>query len=114
MEVWDGALNAIGVDAESDLRGADKVYYPLALHIAPSTAPLPPNPSFASSVPKSTTTSTTMPASGKEKEQPTLTLVVELEPEEVAKVEQLKRKKKDRERGRSVTLPSTKADFVMD
>lgn len=64
VEVCGDALNVAGVDVESNLRGANKVYYLLAFRIAPSTTPPPPSPSFASSVPKSTTTSATTLASG--------------------------------------------------
>ena len=84
-EVQNEAFNIAGVKADSDLRGADKVYYPPALRLTPSIAPPPPNPSSTSSVPKSTTTSTTKPASGKDEEQLTSTPVMELESEEVLK-----------------------------
>ena len=102
VEVWSKALNTTGVMANSDLRGANKVYYPPALCLTPSIAPPPPNLSSTSSVPKSTTTSTTKPASRKDKEQPTSTPVVLLESEEVTEVEQLKRKKKKTKRMRSL------------
>lgn len=95
-KVWSVALDAIGVEVDSNLRGAEKEYYPLTLRFAPSTPPLPPsNPSSTSSAPKSITTSTTMHAPGKDKEQPTPMSVVELESKEVVEVEQLKRNKKD-------------------
>lgn len=45
-EVWSEALNVVGVKTDSDLRGADKVYY------LPSTAPPSPNPSSTSYPPK--------------------------------------------------------------
>lgn len=99
LEVWGEAFNAARVDVESDLRGADTVYYPLALRIALSSALPPPNPSSASSAPNSTITSTITPIfRKKKKEQQTPTPVVELEPEEVVEVEQLKWKKKDKEK----------------
>ena len=97
-EVWSEALNTAGVMADSDLRGANKVYYPLALCLTPSIASPPPNPSSTSSTPQSTITSATKPASRIDKEQPNSTPVVELEFEEVAEVEQLNRKKKDKEK----------------
>ena len=74
-EVWSEALNIAGVIANSDLKGADKVYCPPALRLAPSIAsPPPPNPNLASSVPQSTITSATKPASRKDKEQRASTL----------------------------------------
>ena len=51
LEVWGQALNAAGVDTESELRAFDKVYYPPALHLVP-TLPQPltnPNPALPSS-----------------------------------------------------------------
>lgn len=98
LEVWNEALNAAGVSAKSNLSEAYKVYYSPALCIAPNSAPPSPNPRSVSSVPKSTTTSTTPPYSGKEKEQPTPTPIVELESGVVVKVEQLKMKKKNKEK----------------
>ena len=97
VEVWSEALNTARVTVDSEL-SADKVYYPPALHLAPSTTPAPPNPSSTSSVPKSSLTSTTMPASRKDKEHSTPMSTVELESEEVVEVEQLKRKKKNKEK----------------
>lgn len=41
LEVWGQALNVIGVNTESELWAPDKVYYPLALPLAP-TPPQPP------------------------------------------------------------------------
>ena len=69
FEVWGEALNAAGVNVDSELREADKVYYPQALCIALSSTPIPPNPSSTSSVPKPTMTSTSVSSSEKEKEQ---------------------------------------------
>ena len=46
LEVWGEAVNAAEVNADSDLRGTDKVQYPLALRITPSSASLPPDPSY--------------------------------------------------------------------
>lgn len=80
------------------MRGIDKVYYLLALHIAPNSTPLPPNPSSTSLVPKSIVALTSVPSAGKEKEQKTPTPVVELATEEVVEVEQLKKKKKEKEK----------------
>lgn len=97
-EVQSEALNTTGVEADSDLRGADKVYYPPTLCLAPSIALPPPNPSFTSLVPKSTTTSTIKSASEKDKEQPTSMPIVELESEMVVEVEQLKKKNKDEDK----------------
>ena len=41
LEVWGQALSAVGVSTESELRAPDKVYYPPALRLAP-TSPQPP------------------------------------------------------------------------
>lgn len=97
-EVWSEAFNAAGVIVDSELRSANRVYYPPTLCLVSNTTPAPPNPSSTSSVPKSSLTSTTMPAYGKDKEQPTPMSTVELESEEVVEVEQLKWKKKDKEK----------------
>ena len=67
-KVWNEALNTVGVMADFYLRGADKVYYPPTLHLAPSIAPPSPNPSSTTSVPQSTITLATKPAFGKDKE----------------------------------------------
>jgi len=98
LEVWGDALNTAGVSADADLRGTDKVYYLLALSIAPSFAPPSPDPTSASSAPKSTTIPTSTPFAGKEKEQQPPSLVVKLEPKDVVEVEQLKKKKKKKEK----------------
>ena len=37
LEVWSQALSAAGVSIESELRAPNKVYYPLALHLAPAS-----------------------------------------------------------------------------
>ena len=97
-EVWSEFLNVAGVMADFNLRGVDKVYYPPALCLTPSTALPPPKLSSTSSMPKSTTTSTTMPTSRKDKEQPTPKPVVKLESKKVVEVQQLKKKKKDKEK----------------
>ena len=98
LEVWGEALNTTGVSADADLRGTDKVYYPLALSIAPSSALPLPDSSSASSAPKSTTIPTSTPFVGKEKEQQPPSPVVKLEPKDVVEVEQLKKKKKKKEK----------------
>ena len=98
LEVQGEALTVAEVNANSDLRGTDKVYYPLEHRIAPNFALPPHYPSSTSSAPKSTTTPTFVPFARKEKEQQTSTLVVELEPKEVVEVEQLKKKKKEKEK----------------
>ena len=36
LEVWGQALNVARISTESELRAPNKVYYPLALHLAPS------------------------------------------------------------------------------
>ena len=36
LEVWDKALIIVGVSIESELKAPDRVYYPLALRLAPS------------------------------------------------------------------------------
>ena len=97
-EVWSEALNTTGIEANFDLRGADKVYYPLALHLAPKTAPPPPNLTFTSSVPKPITTPASTTFAKKEKEQQPPSLVVEFELEEVMEVQQLRRKKNEKEK----------------
>lgn len=39
LEVWGQVLNAAGVDADSELRAPEKVYYPLALCLPPTLPP---------------------------------------------------------------------------
>ena len=68
LEVQGEALTVAEVNANSDLRGTDKVYYPLAHCITPNFALPPHYPSSTSSTPKSTTTQTSMPFARKEKE----------------------------------------------
>ena len=48
LEVWGQALNVAGVDTESELRVPDKLYYPSALHLAPTSPQPPVDPSFNS------------------------------------------------------------------
>ena len=67
LEVWGEAFNAAGVCANSDLKGSDKVYYPLTLSTAPSSTFPSPDPSFTSSAPKSLTVPTFEPSIKKEK-----------------------------------------------
>ena len=86
LQVWGEALNAVGVDADAELRETDKVYYPLALRISPSSAPSPPDLSSTSLALKSTTISTPTSSVGKEKEQQPSSLVVELEPKDIVEV----------------------------
>ena len=80
------------------MRGTDKLYHPSALHITHCSTIPPPDPSFASSTPKSTTVPTFAPSASKEKEQQTPTPIVELESEEDVEVKQLKKKKKEKEK----------------
>lgn len=87
-EVWGEALDVVGVNVDSKLREAEKIYYPQPLHIAPSLVPTPLDPSSTSSVPKLDVTSTFVISSKKEKEKKNQSLVVELRPEEVIGVEQ--------------------------
>ena len=63
------ALNATGVNADSELRVAKKIYYPQPLYIVSSPAPIPLNPCSTSSTSKPNATSTPIISFGKEKEQ---------------------------------------------
>ena len=92
LEVWGQALNATGVDTELKLQALDKVYYPLALCLAPTLPQPPTDPSSAplsslaqpSDAPSSTSTK------GKDKKKELLAPVdVEAE-DEATEVEQLK------------------------
>lgn len=47
LEVWGLALNVARIDIESELRASDKVYYPQALRLAPSSLQPPMHPNFA-------------------------------------------------------------------
>ena len=47
LEVSGQALNAVGVNTESELRGPDKVYYPFTLRLAPTLPQPPADPSSA-------------------------------------------------------------------
>ena len=102
LEVWGQALNAAGVDTESELRASNKVYYPSALHLAP-TLPQPlTNPSLA--LPSSSEQNDPNPSptssKGKEtmKELPPPNIVVDVEAEEeVVEGVPSKRKKKEKE-----------------
>ena len=105
LEVQGEALNAAGVGADSDLRGTDKVYYPPALRVAPSSALPPPDLSSTSLIPKSTIAPISVPFAKKEKEKQTPTPVMELESKEVAEVEQLKKKKKEKEKEVAAQFP---------
>ena len=67
LKVWGEAFNATGVRANSDLKGSDKVYYPLTLSTTPSSTLPSPDRSFTSSVPKSLTAPTFEPSTKKEK-----------------------------------------------
>lgn len=104
LEVQGEALNAAGVSADSELRAIDKVYYPLALRIAPSRTQPQVDLSSVFALAQSTTTSAGTPAAEKEQDQPTPILVVEMESKEVAEVGKLKRKKKEKEKEASVLL----------
>ena len=90
LEVWGQALNATGVSTESKLRASNKVYYPPALHLAP-TPPQPlANPSSAppssSNWPASTPSSTLAKGKEKEKELPPPAEVLDVELKETAEV----------------------------
>lgn len=91
-EVCSEALSVAGVKTDSDLRGANKVYY------LPSTAPPPPNPSSTSYPPKPIATPASTTSAEKEKDRQLPSQVVQLGPEEVMEVEQLKRNKKEKEK----------------
>ena len=86
LEVWGQALTAAGVSDESELRAADRVYYPPALRLAPT-----------SSSAQLTSTPPVAPTIDKEKEQPPPIEMVEVETEEATEVAPLKRKKKEKE-----------------
>lgn len=99
LEVWGQALNAVRVDTESEFWALDKVYYLLALHLAP-TFPQPPAdlssaPHSSLAQPNDASSFTSAKSKDKKKELP---LPVDIEAkEETAEVEQLKRKKKEKE-----------------
>ena len=99
LEVWGQALNAVGVNTESELKALEKVYYPLTLLLAPNPLQPSADPSsaFTSSLAQPVSTSFATPAKDKEKKHPTLANVVDMETKEVTKVAQLKRKKKEKE-----------------
>ena len=100
--MWGQALNAAGVDTKSKLWASDKVYYPLALCLAP-TPPQPlvdPSSAPHSSLtqPSNTPSSTSAKGKDKKKELPLQVDVPDVEAEEeTAEVEDFKRKKKDKE-----------------
>ena len=98
LEVWNEALNVVGVNAKSKRQAADKVYYPPTLRIASRLTQPQANLSSTSISAKPTTTSAVTPVAEKEQDQPTLVVVVDVESEEVAEVEKLKRKKKEKEK----------------
>ena len=102
LEVWSQALSAAGVSIESELRAPNKVYYPLALHLAPASQQPLVDPTFSSPVssnqPASVPSSTLAKGKEQEKERPPPTEKLDVETEEeVTEVSQLKRKKKERE-----------------
>ena len=98
LEVWGQALTAIGVSTESELRAANRVYYPPGLRLAPSLSQPLADPSFAptSVLVELATTQVATLAIKKGQEQPPLVVVVDIEIEEAAEVSQLKRKNKEK------------------
>lgn len=91
LKVWGEALNAVRVDANSELRGPFNVYYPPALWIAPS-----PSPSVSSLMPSSLMPPSFEPFSEKEKKD--TIQVVEVESKEVEAEEKPKGKGKGKEK----------------
>ena len=100
LEIWGQALTAAGVSTKSELRAPDRVYYPLALCLAPSLSqPLVDLGSApASGLVQPATTLATTPIIEKGKEQLPSVAVVDVETDEAAVVGQLKRKKKEKEK----------------
>ena len=102
MEVWGQALNVVRVSTKSKLKASDKVYFPSALRLAPTSQQPPVDPS--STPPVSSDQPTFVPFStptkgkeqGKELPPPTEALDVETK-EEVVEVSQLKRKRREKE-----------------
>ena len=130
LEVWGQALNATGVDTELKLQALDKVYYPLALCLAPTLPQPPTDPSSAplSSLAQPSDAPSSTSAKGKDKKKELLAPVdVEAE-DEATEVEQLKswkgrkktkswRRKGSRKRSQQPSLVfrlgNTLANFVM-
>ena len=102
LEVWGQALSAAGVDTKSELRAPDKVYYPLALRLAP-TPSLP--PADTSSAPQSSSaqlsddpSSTLAKCKEKKKElPPSMDAPNVMAEEDMPEGVPLKRKKKEKE-----------------
>jgi len=96
LDLWGQALNAAGVDTESEVWPPDKVYYPPALCLAP-TLPQPlvdpsSTPLSSSAYPSDTPSSTLAKGKDKKKKLPPLVDVPDVEAEEEAvEVGQLKR-----------------------
>lgn len=76
------------MNADSELREVEKIYYPQPLRIAPSSTPTLPDLSSASLASKPAMALTSVPSSKKEKEKQTQSPIMELGPEEVIEVEQ--------------------------
>ena len=88
LEVWGQALSAVGVSTESELWAPDKVYYPLALHLAP-TPPQPlvdPIPIPISSLEQPAFTPSDAPNKDKEPKEPPPVDVVDVGTEETTEV----------------------------
>lgn len=87
LEVWGQALNEAGVSTESEIRAPNKVYYPPALHLAPTPPQPPADPSSGpvSSSDQLASTPSVTPAKGKEKEKelPPPAEVLDVETEEL-------------------------------
>ena len=122
LEVWGQALNATGVSTESKLRASNKVYYPPALHLAPTLPQPPADSSFAplssfaqrDHVPFPTLTK----GKEKKKELPPPVDVQDVEADkEVAEVTQLKRKKMEKEqekKGTKEKKPTTQLSLSLE
>lgn len=99
LEVWGQALNAARVDANSELRAPEKVYYPPALHLPPT---LPPPQADTGLVPPSSLDQPTSALSivnpqDQEHGQSEETPVVDVEKDETAEVAKSKKRKKEKD-----------------
>ena len=102
LEVWGEAMDAAGVDPNSELRAPDRVYYPLALRLAPTVSQLPTDPNSVTPSSAESKDPAPSPTSSKGKEltkgTPPPEAVVDVEAEEgVPEGIPLKKKKEKKE-----------------
>ena len=108
LEVQGQALNAVGVNTESEFWAPSQVYYPLAPHLVPTLPQPPVDPSFAPLSSSAQLDLVPFPTSAKGKEKKEelspLANVLDVETEEeVVEAAQLKRKKKEKEQEKKGT-----------